>query len=171
MQKPFKWLLMLNKRLYKKAAFVTIMLFIPLCVFALGIAAEQQSGFVSIVLAREDNADPISTELVNSFMSEKSLVRFTLAASPAEAVSEVKSGGADAAWIFPTDMKSEIKKYAAIGSNKKPFIKVIEPILALGFVVHIVWASILTLQNQRFVADFVKFDFENISPKCFLRSG
>ena len=126
MQKPFKWLLMLNKRLYKKAAFVTIMLFIPLCVFALGIAAEQQSGFVSIVLAREDNADPVSTELVNSFMSEKSLVRFTLAASPAEAVSEVKSGGADAAWIFPTDMKSEIEKYAATGSNKKPFIKVIE---------------------------------------------
>ena len=32
-------------------------------------------------------------------------------------------------------------------------------------------ASVLTLQNQRFVADFVKFDFENISPKCFLRSG
>jgi succinate dehydrogenase / fumarate reductase cytochrome b subunit len=30
-----------------------------------------------------------------------------------------------------------------------PFIKVIEPILALGFVVHIVWASILTLQNQK----------------------
>ena len=30
-----------------------------------------------------------------------------------------------------------------------PFIKVIEPILALGFVVHIVWASILTLQNRK----------------------
>ncbi len=30
-----------------------------------------------------------------------------------------------------------------------PFIKVIEPILALGFIVHIVWASILTLQNQK----------------------
>ena len=31
-------------------------------------------------------------------------------------------------------------------------------------------AGVLTLQNQRFVADFVKFDFENISPKCFLRA-
>ena len=30
-----------------------------------------------------------------------------------------------------------------------PFIKVIEPILALGFIIHIVWASILTIQNQK----------------------
>ena len=30
-----------------------------------------------------------------------------------------------------------------------PFIKVIEPILALGFVIHIIWASILTIQNRK----------------------
>lgn len=30
-----------------------------------------------------------------------------------------------------------------------PFIKVIEPILALGFIVHIIWASILTIQNRK----------------------
>ncbi len=30
-----------------------------------------------------------------------------------------------------------------------PFIKVMEPVLALGFIVHIVWASILTIQNQK----------------------
>lgn len=30
-----------------------------------------------------------------------------------------------------------------------PFIKVIEPVLALGFIVHIIWASVLTLQNQK----------------------
>ena len=126
MQRPLKWLLMLNKRLYKKSSFIIIMLFIPLCVFALGIAAKQQSGFVSIVLAKEDSADPISTELVNSFLSERSLIRFTLADSPAEAVTEVKNGDSDAAWIFPADMEAEIDKYASIGSNKNSFIKVIE---------------------------------------------
>ena len=30
-----------------------------------------------------------------------------------------------------------------------PVIKVIEPILALGFIIHIIWASVLTLQNQK----------------------
>lgn len=29
-----------------------------------------------------------------------------------------------------------------------PFIKVMEPILAIGFIVHIIYASVLTLQNQ-----------------------
>ena len=45
-----------------------------------------------------------------------------------------------------------------------PFIKVIEPILALGFVVHIVWASILTLQNQK--ARPQKYDVRNQSKNC-----
>lgn len=30
-----------------------------------------------------------------------------------------------------------------------PAIKIMEPILALGFIVHIIWASFLTIQNQR----------------------
>ncbi|MEG0795610.1 MAG: succinate dehydrogenase cytochrome b subunit [Odoribacter sp.] len=30
-----------------------------------------------------------------------------------------------------------------------PLIKIVEPILALGFIIHIIWASILTLQNQK----------------------
>ena len=29
-----------------------------------------------------------------------------------------------------------------------PVIKIVEPILALGFIVHMIWASFLTLQNQ-----------------------
>lgn len=30
-----------------------------------------------------------------------------------------------------------------------PLIKIVEPILALGFIIHIIWASVLTLQNQK----------------------
>ncbi len=30
-----------------------------------------------------------------------------------------------------------------------PIIKIIEPILAIGFIIHIIWASVLTLQNQK----------------------
>ena len=45
-----------------------------------------------------------------------------------------------------------------------PFIKVIEPILALGFVVHIVWASILTLQNQK--ARPQKYNLRNQAQNC-----
>ena len=30
-----------------------------------------------------------------------------------------------------------------------PLIKIVEPILALGFIIHIIWAAVLTLQNQK----------------------
>lgn len=45
-----------------------------------------------------------------------------------------------------------------------PFIKVIEPILALGFIIHIVWASILTIQNQK--ARPQKYALRNQSQNC-----
>lgn len=45
-----------------------------------------------------------------------------------------------------------------------PFIKVIEPVLALGFIVHIIWASILTLQNQK--ARPTKYAKRNQSQNC-----
>jgi len=37
-----------------------------------------------------------------------------------------------------------------------PAIKIVEPILALGFIIHIIWASVLTLQNRK--ARPVKYD-------------
>ena len=40
-----------------------------------------------------------------------------------------------------------------------PFIRVVEPVLALGFIVHIIYSAIITLQNQR--ARPVKFSKKN----------
>ncbi len=45
-----------------------------------------------------------------------------------------------------------------------PVIKVIEPILALGFIIHIVWASVLTIQNQK--ARPTKYAVRNQSQNC-----
>ena len=45
-----------------------------------------------------------------------------------------------------------------------PVIKVIEPILALGFIIHIIWASVLTLQNQQ--ARPTKYALRNQSQNC-----
>lgn len=45
-----------------------------------------------------------------------------------------------------------------------PFIKVIEPILALGFIIHIIWASVLTIQNQK--ARPMKYSVRNQSKNC-----
>ncbi len=51
-----------------------------------------------------------------------------------------------------------------VGANfmaTNPVIKIVEPILALGFIIHIIWASVLTLQNQK--ARPVKYNQRNQS--------
>lgn len=45
-----------------------------------------------------------------------------------------------------------------------PVVKVMEPILALGFIVHIVWASVLTLQNRK--ARPQSYLKQNLSGNC-----
>lgn len=42
-----------------------------------------------------------------------------------------------------------------------PLIKIIEPVLAVGFIIHIIWASVLTLQNRK--ARPVKYAVRNQS--------
>lgn len=42
-----------------------------------------------------------------------------------------------------------------------PIIKIVEPILAIGFIIHIIWAAVLTLQNRK--ARPVKYALRNQS--------
>ncbi len=47
------------------------------------------------------------------------------------------------------DDGGEMFNAAAHFMATNPFIKIIEPMLAIGFIIHIIWASTLTLQNQK----------------------
>ncbi len=104
MRRLLRWFLMLNKRLYKKAAFVVILALIPICITAFELVARQDSGFLHIVLAATDSTDPISSQVIDELLSEESIIMFTEASGPEQAVKAVKSGRADEAWIFPADM-------------------------------------------------------------------
>ncbi len=106
-----KWFLMLSKRLYKKPSFVVLLVLIPACVFAFSIVANQKRGFVQIVLAKSDNADVISSEIIDDLLHKQSMVYFTLVDTPQDAIEEVKSGSADEAWIFPADTENEIDSF------------------------------------------------------------
>ncbi len=101
--KTFYRFLLLNKRLYKKPIFIIILALIPLLMFSFGIVAQGDSGLVRIALARTDKDDAFSQEIVNSFLHKDGLIFFTESASPEAAIDMVKSGNADAAWIFPAD--------------------------------------------------------------------
>lgn len=126
MKTLLKWFWMLSKRLYKKATFLVILAAIPLGVLALSFAAGQQGGFLKIVLAQEDPADPLSAQIVGDLLQEQSLIRFSLAETPEAALKTVTTGGADCAWIFPGDMQARIDRFVENKSANDAMVQVVE---------------------------------------------
>lgn len=111
MIKLCKWFYMLSKRLYKKPSFLALLLLIPLCVALFAGAADRESGFVHIVLAREQVSDPIATEVMDALLAETGMLRFSRADTPEDALHLVKTGQADEAWVFPGDTWEQIQTY------------------------------------------------------------
>ncbi len=126
MRRWLLWFWMLSKRLYKRASFVAILALIPIAVLALKVAAQADSGFLHVVLAQTDSNDPISTALVEKFMKEESLIRFSYAEDPRVATDMVINGEADAAWIFPDDMQKEVDTFATSHYRRGDVVTVVE---------------------------------------------
>lgn len=59
------------------------------------------------------------------------------------------------------DNSGDLFNQGAYFMATNPFIKIVEPILAIGFLIHIIWAAVLTLQNQK--ARPVKYALRNQS--------
>ena len=55
-----KWFLLLNKRLYKKATFLLILILIPLLVIGYGAVARDESGLFTVALACKGEDDTAS---------------------------------------------------------------------------------------------------------------
>lgn len=51
--------------------------------------------------------------------------------------------------LLIVDNSGELFNQGAHFMATNPIIKIVEPILALGFIIHIIWATVLTLQNQK----------------------
>lgn len=126
MRKYFMWFCLLNKRLYKKATFVILLMLIPLVVVALSIISSQDSGFITVSLAKHDPNDIVSTKIVNELKSENKLVRFIEASTPDEAIEQVKMGKSDAAWIFPKDMQQKMNEFIDSPNQKNAFVDVVQ---------------------------------------------
>lgn len=126
MKTMLKWFWLLNKRLYKKPAFLILMAVVPVCVLVLSFAAARDSGFLHIALGQENPQDPISSQIVNSLQKENSLIRFTVTDSPAAAREMVMTGQADVAWIFPEDMQQRIDTFLGNKTRRNAVVRVVE---------------------------------------------
>lgn len=113
MKKMCKWFWMLSKRLYKKPSFLILMLLIPLCVALFAGAAQEKSGFVHIILAREQADDPVATAVMEDLLDEEGLILFTQAADTQSAWEAVQTGQVDEAWIFPANTQERINQFVS----------------------------------------------------------
>lgn len=125
MKKALLWLWLLTKRLYKKPTFLAIMLLIPLLVFGYQGMSEEDTGMITIALAKEAD-DPIAEEIMADLQSTGQLFRYMVCDTPVDAKTLVQTGKADAAWIFPEDMAGHIDAFLDDPGEDTSFVQVIQ---------------------------------------------
>ena len=124
MRKPFLWLWMLTKRLYKKITFVAILVLIPVLVLGYSLTTQEDSGMLTVALAREDT-DATALSLLASLDESSQLLRFEDCESPEKAEELVRAGKADAAWILHRDLSDKIAKFVKSPTERNAFITVL----------------------------------------------
>lgn len=124
MRKALLWLWMLTKRLYKKATFVVILVLIPVLVLGYSFTTQEDSGMLTVALAREDK-DPYALSLLASLDESSQLLRFAECDSPEEAEELVRAGKADTAWILHSNLNEKIARFVQSPTEKNAFITVL----------------------------------------------
>lgn len=120
-----KWLLLLNKRLYKKITFLLILVLIPVLILGYGFAAQEESGVMTITLAQEGN-DPLAQTVMEDLKENSKLIRFVFCDSASEAKDMVRDGKADAAWIFAENMEELVGKFVLNPTRSNAFVRIFE---------------------------------------------
>ncbi|MBR6675877.1 MAG: hypothetical protein IKL24_00920, partial [Clostridia bacterium] len=102
-----RYLLMI-KRLLKKPAFLLLLLSIPLLTLTFThFAKTEETGFVSIVLAKEEESE-LANKVIQRIKETKGIMHFADAKSPDEARRLVAKGEYDCAWILGKDLDSKV---------------------------------------------------------------
>ena len=120
-----KWLLLLNKRLYKKMTFLLILVLIPTLVLGYGMLTREESGVLTIALAREGD-DLLAETVMQDLKENTNLLRFVICKDEAEARKMISDNKADAAWIFAEDMEAKVCAFVQNPSRRNAFVRMIE---------------------------------------------
>ncbi|MBR5343053.1 MAG: hypothetical protein IK149_04060 [Oscillospiraceae bacterium] len=109
------WYGLFSKRLLRRPAYLAVLLLVPLFAVALTLFSQQKSGVLTVALALEDPRDPAASAAVERLTRGDSILLCELAESPEAAREAVRSGRADAAWIFSDDFEAALQHFAARG--------------------------------------------------------
>lgn len=117
------WLWLLTKRLYRRPAFVVLLLVIPALTLGYVAIGTEDSGMVTVAVAQEGHAAP-EAALLAALREDSDLLRYQPCATAAEARTLVESGKADTAWLFPEDLQAGIRAFVESPSDS-PCVRVL----------------------------------------------
>ena len=124
LKKATLWMWMLTKRLYKKPTFLAILVLIPLLTMGYRAIVKGESGVATVALYGE--SDPVTQEVFQQMEGSGQLLRYIRCESPERAELLVRTGKADAAWIFPEDLQASLKTFAEDFEAGKAFVRVVQ---------------------------------------------
>lgn len=164
MRNVLLWLWMLTKRLYKKPTFLVILLLIPCLCLAYGAMSREDSGVLTIALAQEAE-DPISEEIFTQLQTDSRVFCYRICRTPQEAEELVKSGNADAAWIFPGSMQARIDAFLENPDGSTAFIRVVqrEENVALMLTRERLTGALYHHIAQRYYISYVRAEFPEVA--------
>ncbi len=120
------FILLLYKRLFKKASFALILLLIPCMILAVKAIDGGDSGAVTVALAALDAGDETACEIISSLLDSSDLIRFTVYESEAQAREAVEENRADSAWVFHLGLEEKIDKFTQNMHRRNAFVTVIQ---------------------------------------------
>jgi hypothetical protein len=125
-KKTFVRLFLLNKRMLKKISFLLILCIIPVLTVAMTFFAREESGVLNILLCTQDKNDAVSNEIINGLLDGDNIISFSKCDDIGDAYDRVKTGVADAVWIFKDNLQQRIDKYVSDGKENNAFVTVVE---------------------------------------------
>ncbi len=164
MKKILTWLLLLNKRILRKPAFLVLLVLIPLLVTGYSLIAGQESGVVTIALAQE-GTDALARQVMEELVGSSELILFLECGSPDEATAKVAQGKADAAWIFPEDLEARMEAFTADPDRDNAVVQVVqrEEQVLLMLTREVLGGKILDLCAERLYLGYVRHEMPELS--------
>ena len=112
-----KRFILLNKRLYKQATYVILLLMIPIAVLTFKGATASDSRLMRIGIYAEDDSAEAVGMLMDELASVREEISFTEYSSEADVIKDVKSAKLDEAWVVPAGIDESFERLA---NGKRP---------------------------------------------------
>ncbi|MBR5923094.1 MAG: ABC transporter permease [Clostridia bacterium] len=170
----FKWFFFLSKRLYKNAAFIIIVLLIPLSALAFELSAKKPVGFVSIAIVNEAKGG-IGEEIIETLKADSVVTSVIEYGDEKTAVEDLNAGKIDTVWVLPADIEERIEKYVKYPGKDNYLARVIitEENVKIRLVRKKLFGAVFPYVSRSFYLNRVKnseeFDLSDISDAKALR--